>query len=144
MKPSEDQRSVTDSNYPAQEAWSPPPKALVRSRTFVKPRQRAGNKLLNLQAWIMGKPMFDGDLSDKRKTAGEDAGQSEDPEKGQRSKRRETRGKLVRDPKTRSGMAKFLAQLTGNTPKKSEGVDEAGEPDVFAERVGSERTRSGP
>jgi Mg2+ and Co2+ transporter CorA len=77
--------------------------------------------------------------SNERDAAGEDAGQSADPEKGQRSKKRETRGKLVRDPKTRSGVAKLLARLTRNNPKKSEGVDGAEEPDVLAERVGSER-----
>lgn len=95
--------------------------------------------MFNLQARIMGKPMFGDDSSDERKTAGEDAGQSEDPEKCQRSKKRETRGKLVCDPKTRSGMAKLFAWLTRNTPKKSKGVDGAEEPDVLAERVGSER-----
>ncbi|KAL2053353.1 hypothetical protein ABVK25_006347 [Lepraria finkii] len=95
--------------------------------------------MFNLQARIMGKPMFGEDPSDERKTAGEDAGQSEDPKKCQRSKKRETRGKLVWDPKIRSGMAKLLARLTRNSPKNSEGVDGAKEPDVLTEQIGSER-----
>ena len=137
--PSHNQSGAADSNLPAKASLNPLPKALVRSRTFVKPRERTGSRLINLKAWLTGKPSSGNNPSDQNNIAREDAGQPEDPERGQGSKRRERRERVVRDPRTRSGMARFLARLTGNTRQKSEGVDGAEEPDTLAERVGSER-----
>ena len=142
--PSQNQDSAVDGDHPAQESLKPLPEAQIRSPTSVKPREQSRNRSSNLQAWLTAKLRSWIPLFDQSKIVGEDADQSRDPETGQGTKGRGMREGIDWDPRSRRGMARFLARLTGDTRKKSEGVGGAKEPDTLAEPVVSKWIRLKP